>query len=310
MDLQLSDDELEIVEAIRRYVTPQPAPPDAAQASRDVLKRLDAAGYLDMVEPSSALFGVLLAEEAGAALVQAPVAERGLVAPLSGLGQISLRLGLIFGTSSGVRWGSECEEYVAIRDESVILCSESDVDVRALGRERSTPMALVTVIGGERLDHALAETLLSAWELAIAAEINGVIRSVIRKTVDHVSTRVQFGRPIGSFQAVQHRLATLAVHAESSLWLTRRAALCPGDKYLSSCAATYACESALGACTVTHQATGAIGLSSEYGLEPYTSRLRLLATLMGGHAYHSTRVSTLRDQLYTPQRSTVAIGER
>jgi alkylation response protein AidB-like acyl-CoA dehydrogenase len=82
-------------------------------------------------------------------------------------------------------------------------------------------------------------------------------------TSKFVAERHQFGRPIGSFQAIQHWLATAYVMAEGARWLTRRAAATPDDEYLTAYAAAYACEAADNVFTSTHQTSRAIGLTTE-----------------------------------------------
>ncbi|MBD0709159.1 acyl-CoA dehydrogenase [Streptomyces sp. CBMA291] len=62
----------------------------------------------------------------------------------------------------------------------------------------------------------------------IAAEAVGAAREVLDRTVAHVGAREQFGRPVGSFQAVKHRLADLYVRIEAARALTRCAAREPG----------------------------------------------------------------------------------
>ena len=57
----------------------------------------------------------------------------------------------------------------------------------------------------------------------LAVEATGAAREALARTVDYLSTRVQFGVPIGSFQALQHRCADLAVAVESARATARAA---------------------------------------------------------------------------------------
>jgi alkylation response protein AidB-like acyl-CoA dehydrogenase len=111
-------------------------------------------------------------------------------------------------------------------------------------------------------------------------------------TVAYLSDRHQFGRPLGSFQALQHRLAELHIDVEGARWLTRQAAW-EGDAdepaALACTAATDAAERTIGE---THQLTGAMGLTKEYDLHLWTMRLVALSQEGGGgnrHAEDSAR---------------------
>ncbi|WP_419995819.1 acyl-CoA dehydrogenase family protein [Streptomyces boninensis] len=79
---------------------------------------------------------------------------------------------------------------------------------------RDTPAELLGELGAD-IPGALAATGLTA-AAALAAEAVGVAAEALARTVAYVKERHQFGRPIGSFQAVQHRLADLHVEVESA----------------------------------------------------------------------------------------------
>ena len=62
------------------------------------------------------------------------------------------------------------------------------------------------------------------WRIAIAVESAGLMLSGLDTVVEHVKSRMAFGRPLGSFQAIQHRLVMAAEQAQATLWLSRQAA--------------------------------------------------------------------------------------
>ena len=136
-----------------------------------------------------------------------------------------------------------------------------------------------------------------AWQVGIAVEAAATMLPAIAKTVEHVTERHQFGRPIGSFQAVQHRLARAYVMAEGSKWLARRAAWHHDQEFVTASAATYACESAEVTYTNTQQVSGAIGVTSEHGLVLWTLRLLALRAALGGPLMHARRVAAARHQM-------------
>ncbi|MDZ7643984.1 MAG: acyl-CoA dehydrogenase [Woeseiaceae bacterium] len=83
------------------------------------------------------------------------------------------------------------------------------------------------LLGGELgLNRAWSALRLTGGmeRLCVAASSLGLSRAVLEDALDHAHTRKQFGRPIGQFQAIQHRLAGMAVSVESLQWLTYAAA--------------------------------------------------------------------------------------
>jgi alkylation response protein AidB-like acyl-CoA dehydrogenase len=129
--------------------------------------------------------------------------------------------------------------------------------------------------------HGAAAKMLRAWRQALAVEIGAAARAATELTVAFVNERRQFGKPIGAYQAVQHRLSecTTAVHAIEAL--VRRAAALGTDEAILA-ALTFAKENCTRIIYDTHQFQGAIGLTYEYPLHFYTYRLRLLHGELGG----------------------------
>jgi alkylation response protein AidB-like acyl-CoA dehydrogenase len=84
-----------------------------------------------------------------------------------------------------------------------------------------------------RLRRSLKLTPLGATEsaelrkwlrVALAAETSGLLHAAIASTVEHLSLRKQFGRPLGAFQALRHRMAECTVLAGGVRWLALKAA--------------------------------------------------------------------------------------
>ncbi|WP_433152697.1 acyl-CoA dehydrogenase family protein [Actinomadura nitritigenes] len=74
----------------------------------------------------------------------------------------------------------------------------------------------LTASGGSAITAAAWEGALAAGRAAVACELIGASRTMLRLAREHAVTRVQFGRPIGAFQAVRHRLAESLVAIESA----------------------------------------------------------------------------------------------
>lgn len=125
--------------------------------------------------------------------------------------------------------------------------------------------------------------LADLWRIAIAAEMTGALDGGLASVVDHVRDRRQFGRPLGSFQAIQHRLAGAATRIEGAHLLVLKAAQrrTPAD---AAMALGYVQDIATTVVYDLHQFMGAMGLTLEHPLHRWTYRIRLLRSSFGGAA--------------------------
>ncbi|MEV4440738.1 acyl-CoA dehydrogenase family protein [Streptomyces sp. NPDC049577] len=125
--------------------------------------------------------------------------------------------------------------------------------------------------------------------LATAAQALGVGHALLDRTVAYARQRVQFGVPVGSFQAVKHRLADVLVGLEFArplLWgaavaLAGGAADAPADV---ACARTAAGNAAYAAARSALQVHGAIGYTAEYDLSLWLGKARALRAAWAGPA--------------------------
>lgn len=142
------------------------------------------------------------------------------------------------------------------------------------------------------LDWQVLETtgLQPLWQVTVALEMVGALQGGLDAVVAHVTDRRQFGRPLGAFQAVQHRLAEAAVKVEGARWLALRAldANNSGDAAL---ALGYVQQAAQGIVYDLHQFMGAAGLTLEHPLHRWTYRLRLLGAFAGGGTHNLARAA-------------------
>lgn len=156
---------------------------------------------------------------------------------------------------------------------------------------RLTPLAP----GGELLDAPTGQAL--AWaRLATAAQALGVGLALLDRTVGYVRQRTQFGVPVGSFQAVKHRLADAKIALEFARPLVFGAALTmrPAD---AAAAKAAACEAAYTTARTALQLHGAIGYTAEYDLSLWLTKARALRTTWGDpHACRALVVSAAGDR--------------
>jgi alkylation response protein AidB-like acyl-CoA dehydrogenase len=150
------------------------------------------------------------------------------------------------------------------------------------------PMGVVEVDAsrGESLGAGSGAKLRDLWRLGIAAELSGAMGAALDVTVDYVKRRRQFGRAIGSFQAVQHRLSQCAVAREGTRWLVYESAFRGAPAGAASTAAAHATAAANQIFAETHQLTGAMGFTREHDLHVWSMRLQALRLEAGGVAGH------------------------
>ncbi len=118
-------------------------------------------------------------------------------------------------------------------------------------------------------------------QISIACEIAGCLQGAHDCVTEHVKNRRQFGKSLGSFQAVQHRLAGSATRIVASRHLARRAADL-GRAEDALLALGYAQDCATGILYDLHQFMGAMGLTLEHPLYRWSYRVKLLLAELGG----------------------------
>ncbi|MFJ8532508.1 acyl-CoA dehydrogenase family protein [Streptomyces sp. NPDC093591] len=135
--------------------------------------------------------------------------------------------------------------------------------------------------GGELLSPAPATAhALAHARLTTAAQALGVGLALLDKTVAHVKRRTQFGAPIGSFQAVKHRLADAKIALEFARPLLFGAALTMAPADVAAAKVT-ACEAAYATARTALQLHGAIGYTAEYDLSLWLTKARALRGVWG-----------------------------
>jgi acyl-CoA dehydrogenase len=138
--------------------------------------------------------------------------------------------------------------------------------------------------------------LTTVRDVAVAAEHTGIVGRLLDLTVDHVRTREQFGRPIGSFQAVKHRLADVLVARERCRSASRYAAarydVDPIGARVPAVVAAAVCADAVVA--TAHEAVqlhGGIGFTWEHVAHRYVRRALGDEGLFGSAVQHRARLA-------------------
>jgi len=131
--------------------------------------------------------------------------------------------------------------------------------------------------------------------LATAAQLVGAGQALLDAAVDYAKQRAQFGRVIGSYQAVKHKLADVHIALELARPLVFRAALSLADQSPDTArdvsgAKAAASDAALLAARSALQTHGAIGFTAEHDLSLWLLRVQALRSAWGDPATHRRRV--------------------
>ncbi|MDY0065801.1 MAG: acyl-CoA dehydrogenase family protein [Steroidobacteraceae bacterium] len=149
---------------------------------------------------------------------------------------------------------------------------------------------------------ALAEATLDRAVVSVAGQLAGLAQRMLDLSVDYAAQRRQFGKPIGSFQAVKHHLADVLTKIEFARPVLYRAALAlqRGERHRAALAshAKLACaEAAWLAARKGIQVHGASGYTWEVDLQMFMKRAWVLDAAWGDRAFHKARLAEtlLRD---------------
>ena len=150
------------------------------------------------------------------------------------------------------------------------------------------------LLGEEGKGWPLLERTLKRATVAKSLEMMGGAEAVLDLTVGYAKQRVQFGRPVGSFQAVQHHCANMATEVECCRYVAHQAAWKltedgPSDLEVSM-AKAWISRSYQRVCALAHQCHGAIGFTWDHDLQLYTRRAKAQESLYGGPGYHEELV--------------------
>ncbi len=126
--------------------------------------------------------------------------------------------------------------------------------------------------------------------LAVACDSLGVAQAMLGTTVSYTGVRQQFGRPIGSFQAVKHACADMVVQISVARQLVNAAIATPDPRAVSM-AKAYASEAAVEVAGKAMQLHGGIGYTWESGLHAYLKRAALNRSLYGSPAEHRAKIA-------------------
>lgn len=243
---------------------------------------------------------VVAVERLGKHAVPGPVAETIAVAP-SLLAQADpARLEALAEGSLATVAAPPAVPYAVDADAAdlVLLVDGSTVSTATPGTVHGSvdlSRRLFEVAATEQLGTADANRAFDLGALATAAQLQGLGKAMLEITTEYAKQRKQFGRVIGSQQAIKHHLAGVAVGLEMAQPLLLGAAMAVRDGSPTAgrdvSAAKVACgDAAYRASRVALQVHGAIGYTQEHDLSLWLTKTRALVTAWGTPAQHRARI--------------------
>jgi len=151
------------------------------------------------------------------------------------------------------------------------------------------------VLGGVNAGWATVARVLDWGAIGKCAEMSGGGQQVLDMTVEYVKQRTQFGRPIGSFQAIQHHCANMATDVEGSRYITYQAAWrlsedLPAKREVAM-AKAWVSDAYRRVCALGHQSHGAIGFTKEHNMQLFSRRAKAAELAFGDSDYHLEAVA-------------------
>jgi alkylation response protein AidB-like acyl-CoA dehydrogenase len=326
VDFDLSDDQQALAEAATDLLDGR-APITVVRAAMerggrpdpDLWSAMVDQGWCGLAVPES-LGGVglgwveaaVVLEQVGAHVAPAPIL--GQLVALDALATTEFGPALVAGDLVATVAVRLDEPVVYAPDADIVVVAESDrlvtIDLRGHQPAAEPAMDLTRTLGwlradalasSPRLDIGGAEAItrhLDVAAVAYAAELLGLAQRALDLSVAYARERVQFGRPIGSFQAVKHRCADMLVDVEGMRSAVYWAAWCVavGDGDASVAASTAKCwcsDAADRVMASALQVHGGIGFTWENDVHLYLKRAHLDGLSFGDATFHRARLAGL-----------------
>jgi len=324
MDLSLSDEQEQLVETFRSFLAKESPPLLVREAEarggfdRDLWNAVGALGGPGMgVDPAAGGAGAglldleLVAERFGAALAPVPVVEAWvsarLLAGAGAPGSALLERVLddrphvstlaLHATRDGVArlvpGGAVATIVVGLDDGELVAVDDPTPEVHPVHNLGGAPLADRSLRAGSRTvlargTDALArhQRAVDEWRVLTAGALVGLAGAALELGVEYAKQRHQFGVPIGSFQALAHRLADVATAVDGAQLLAREAAWAadegePDAVALARMAFLFAARAAQDTTAAALHVHGGYGFTLEYDVQLYLRRAKAWPLALG-----------------------------
>ncbi len=217
------------------------------------------------------------------------------------LGNLKLSGGRLSGKVERVPFAPVADRFVAVVGGTVAVVARANATVEARPSHAGEPSGTVT------FDNAATEfSAASPVDAGRALELGAVMRAmqmagaadrVLAIAVEYSKQRVQFGRSISTFQAIQHMLAELASCVAATIASAEAAArdadeggLADGGRFSIAAAKCQASDFAQRIAAISHQSMGAMGFTQEHILHHYTRRLWVWRRDFGSESFWGEKI--------------------
>jgi acyl-CoA dehydrogenase len=224
-----------------------------------------------------------------------PLAETMLAGRLLAAAGMDVPEGALTATATGSRvpWGNQCAHVVVVGTDEIGVASKVAAKLieKNLAGEPRVQLDMPAVTS-KRLLKA-KEIFMAEGALLRSVQMAGALERTLEYSLTYANERVQFGRPIGKFQAIQHMLAVLAAQtaaASAAVEMAVEASAEAPDEFLISVAKARAGEAAGKAAEIAHQVHGAMGFTHEHNLHYSTRRLWSWRDEFGNESYWQMRL--------------------
>jgi alkylation response protein AidB-like acyl-CoA dehydrogenase len=315
VDFELNADQVALRDAARDLLDDLAAPA-RGRAVVDAGGGLDAKLWAAMVEQGwtgiavpeadggvglSWVEAAILAEQVGAHVAPAPIVQH--LTALASVSDAALVAGEEIAT---VAWSGQREVVPYLPSASIVVAVVGDeLHVGPGGGAAEPAMDVTREVGwfepGPRTRNGGADAVrrhLDVGAMLLSAELLGAAQHMLDESVAYAKDRVQFDKPIGSFQAVKHRLADTLVDVEGMRSAPYWAAWClaadhPDASVAASTAKSWCAEAATRVLGSALQVHGGIGFTWEHDTHLYLKRGQLDAMAFGDATWHRARLAEL-----------------
>jgi len=206
-----------------------------------------------------------------------------VVARTSGKGEAGITLFIVDSKSAGIKY-------------EVLKTIAADKQCEVTFENVKVPAA--NMLGKEGKGWPIVEKVSKAATVAACAYLVGLSQMDFDVTLNYAKERVQFGRPIGSFQAIQHKLADAVIDVDGSRFITYKAAWSlsegePDADLMVSMAKAWASDASRRVVAHGQQIHGGVGFTKEYKIQLYFRRQKWMELMWGDGDYHREKVAQL-----------------
>ena len=297
MDMELDDNQRALCDAVADMVAHHleiprngPTAPAVEYVYADALEGELSAGEffsIALIDDGGALEAALLIYEICRSPQVLEAANSMLVGPLLTGKQLPRPIAIARKSelTQAVRFLDRAKTLIVDMGDDVAVLDTQTLSIEAVPSMFAYPLARLAapanIPASARLGGEKVRELRRLWRIALATEAASALQATVDFTTGYVKDRRVFGRPVGSFQAVQHRLAADLQQSRGAYWLAMRAAW-SGEESDAALAALYAQQAITAVNYDAHQFNGALGMTLEHDLHFWTLRLRWLQGELGG----------------------------